>query len=142
MAEIVDSVRRRAGDPLIVYDMSTNIPVGQVIDLSYRGMKLMSETPMKVGKTYYCRMPLPETLLKRDEIFFDAECRWCKKNESTGWYDSGYILRKASADDSDIIQLLIHRWMIQESEKLNHSRDRARKRHHGFVVRILDNLFS
>jgi hypothetical protein len=142
MSEVKDSVRRNAGDPLIVYDMTTNIPIGQIINLSRRGMRLMSETPMEVNRIYYCRMPLPETLLKRDEIFFDAECRWCLKNEDTGWYDSGYVLRKASPEDTDIIKLLIHRWMIQESEKINHTPTRAKKRPLDFLIRILDNLFS
>jgi len=55
MANSRDSIRRNATDPLLVYDMETNLPIGQIINLSDRGFKLMTEQPMEVSRVYNCR---------------------------------------------------------------------------------------
>ena len=142
MANVRDTIRRQATDPLLVYDMETNLPIGQIINMSYRGMKLMTEEPVVISKIYYCRIPLPEKLLGRDELFIDAECRWCRKNEETSWYDSGYCLRKPSTEDADIIKLITHKWMIEQSEKMNSSNGVSRSKRVGILSKVIDGLIG
>jgi hypothetical protein len=126
-----DSIRRQARDPLVAVDLQTNEPLGQVINMSYRGMKLMTEHPVKISKVFYCRILLPDNISDVSDINVDAECRWCKKNEQTGWYDSGYLLRKVTEKDTDVIKLITRRWMIEHSESLNEKgpQNRRKKRH-------------
>ena len=134
--KIRDTVRREATDPLIVYDMETDLPAGQVINMSFRGLRLMTEFEVEVYKVHYFRMPLPQAINGIDEIFFDAECRWCKQNEETTWYDSGYNIRKASADDAEVIKLLTRKWMMDKSNKLNASQQNRSEKKGGLFSKL------
>lgn len=112
-------IRRKAADPLLVYDLQIKMPLGQVIDMSAKGMKLMSENPVKPNRIYYCSIPLEKKIKGHHEVVFDAECRWCRRNEETTWYNSGYILRFPSPKDARIIQTIIQKWMTDHANKLN-----------------------
>jgi len=137
-AYVRDTVRRKATDPILVYELQTNLPLGQVLDLSERGLKLMSELPVQVLRVYYCRMPLPEKILGKEEIFFDAECRWCRRNEETTWFDSGYNIRKASVEDAAVIKFLTRKWMIDISNKINKPHQQADKKKTGLLAKIFE----
>lgn len=112
-------IRRKAEGALVVYDLSSGLPIGQIMDMSYRGMKLMTEEPVMIGKKYYCRLPLDRVVNGRAEVFFDAECRWCKQNEQTAWFDSGYILRFSSAANAEIVKELVKSWMVDQIARQN-----------------------
>jgi hypothetical protein len=127
---------------MVVFDTSTNLPMGQVVNMSQRGMQLMTEQPVETNKLYYCRMPLPETILGSDEIFFDADCRWCCMNESTGWYDSGYRLRRKSPRDAEIIEFITRRWMMMQSENLNSTKPPPEKKKRGLFTRLFQSLLN
>ena len=129
-------IRRRAGFALLVYDLHSGLPMGQILDLSARGMKMMTEEPVAVNRLYYCRVPLEKKIKGREEIFFDAECRWCRLSEETSWFNSGYILRFPSPLDAEIVQELIRTWMIDETSRLNAKYSRTRKNKRSFFRRI------
>jgi hypothetical protein len=130
-------VRRKAVGALAVYDLSTGLPIGQILDMSYRGMKIMTEEPVIVGKKYYCRLPLDQEINGKTEVFFDAECRWCKQNEETAWFDSGYILRYSSAQNAEIIKELVKSWMVDHIARLNPHIRRKRPRRYRIFQRLL-----
>jgi hypothetical protein len=131
-------VRRKASAALLAYDLQSGLPIGQVIDMSAKGMKLMSEDPVRLYYVYYCRIRLPEKIKGQQEVFFDAECRWCKKNEATSWYDSGYILRYPSPEDADIVRELTRSWMVDQVDRLNVRYTKAKKTKRRFLQRILN----
>ncbi len=137
MARQQKLVRRKAADNLTVYDISSNQPIGQVANMTVEGMKLIVEKPVKVSGLLYCRMELPRKILGNKEVFFDAECRWCRKNEATGKYDSGHKLRYVSAKDKKIVHELIRQWMIQECEAMNATNGRKKSAQGGLFSRIL-----
>ena len=112
-------IRRKASEAVIVYDLHTNLPVGQVLDMSARGMKLMSEQPVTVNQIYYFRMPLDREINGRDEIHLDAQCRWCRLSDETGWYNSGYKPRFRTQDDAKMVRDLIHAWMANQIDRIN-----------------------
>ena len=142
MTQQRDSVRRKAGDSLVAFDLQTNQPIGQVINMSYRGMKLMTEEPVEMSKVFYCRIPLPEDIPDYSEIIVDAECRWCRKNEDTGWYDSGYLLRKVTEKDADVIKLITRRWMINQSDALNSRSTENERKKRGLFSRIIGSCLK
>lgn len=133
-------IRRKAADSLIIYDISSNQPIGQVVNMTVEGMKLAVEKPIKVNGMLYCRMELPRKILGNTEVFFDAECRWCKKNEATGKYDTGYKLRYVSAKDKKVVGELIRQWMIHECEALNAGGGRKKSPQGGIFSKMLPFL--
>ncbi|MEZ5359140.1 MAG: PilZ domain-containing protein [Candidatus Zixiibacteriota bacterium] len=112
-----NKIRRQATEALLVYDLNTKMPMGQILDMSPVGMKLMTEEPVAVGRMYYCRIPLEKKVQGKSEVFLDAECRWCKHNPETGWYNSGYLLRFPSKKDAEIIKTVLHDWMQDHMSK-------------------------
>ena len=114
-------IRRKATDELVVYDLNTEEPIGQIENMTVEGMKMVVDKPIRPASIVYCKMDLPRKILGNKEVYFDAECRWCKKNDKTGKYDSGYKLRYVNAKDRAIINELIRRWMIEECEAWNKS---------------------
>ena len=132
-------IRRKACFALLVYDLHSNMPMGQILDLSARGMKLMTEEPVAINRVYYCRVPLEKKIKGKKEVFFDAECRWCRLSEETCWFNSGYILRFPSPTDAEIVQELIRTWMIVETSKLNAKYSKPQKSKRGFFSRIFSS---
>ncbi|MCK5126537.1 MAG: PilZ domain-containing protein [candidate division Zixibacteria bacterium] len=141
MQEIVEDttqikIRRQAIDALLVYDTNTKEPLGQVLDMSSAGMKLLNEFPANVYHLYFCRISLEKPYKGKKELYFDAECRWCNQDERTGWYYSGYRLRFASVDDADIAQKMMHSWMKYKIDKQNSKYGRVKKERRGLLRRI------
>jgi len=112
-------IRRKASEPLLVYDLSAGSPIGEILDMSAKGMKLLGERPMMVRHVHYCRIPLNNAIDGFDEVFVDAECRWCKKSDMGDLYYSGYILRFPSPKDGAIVRKLILSWMADQAKRLN-----------------------
>jgi len=129
-------IRRKAAEALLVYDLQTKLPMGQIIDLSAKGMKLMSEEPVTALKIYYCRIPLKNNINNCDEVLFDAECRWCKQNQDTGWYDSGYILRFPRPEYAEIVEKMTQTWMMDRTDKLHSQRKKDKEERRGFFQRL------
>ena len=136
MADQRKTIRRKVDEPLIVFDMQSDQPIGQIINLSISGMMLMTESPVSVSKILYCRLPLPEKTNGSKEINFDAECKWCSQNKATGWYDSGYRLRNLSKENTETIRHLTHRLMIKRSKAFNPSSTMVKKKK-GLFARLL-----
>ena len=129
-------IRRKAVDELTVFDMKSEEPFGVVENMTVEGMKLVIDMPIPVSKVLYCRMPLPKKLMGTKEVFFDAECRWCKKNGKTGKYDSGYKLRYVNSTDKAVVAELIRQWMIHECDTWSGSKDRKKSQRGGLLSRV------
>lgn len=112
-------IRRQASEPIIVFDQKSGEPIGEVLDMSAKGLKLAGKVPIASRRVYYCRMPLRKNIDGCEEVFFDAECRWCKKSNEAGKYNSGFLLRYSSAKDAAIVQKLIFSWMVDQTERLS-----------------------
>lgn len=134
--DISTIIRRKATEALLVYNMDTKLPFGQIADLSIRGIKLTSEEPVEVDRIYYFRIPFDKKIGDASEVCFDAECRWCKQNEETGWYDSGYFLRFPSPKDAATIKELARNWMIGQAEKQNARHKKIPKKKKSLFQRI------
>lgn len=129
------AVRRKAEEALTIFDMHTGEPIGKVLDMSAQGMKLESDGPVDVNHIYYCRLPLANKIQGRKEIFFDAECRWCRKIDDTERYTSGYKLRFPSQKDAETIKNILRKWMAEQNERLNTPDGKTKKK--GLFGRIL-----
>lgn len=129
-------VRRQALEKLLVFDLNTSLPMGQVLDMSARGIKLQSEEPVTFRQVYYCRILFKKKVCGCDEVLFDAECRWCNKDKETGCYYSGFVLRFPSKKDAEVIRALTHKWMAGHSEQLNARYGDDKKERRGLLRRI------
>jgi len=112
-------VRRSACGYYHVYSRATNKLIGRVVNMSLRGIMLISEEPIEASKMLKCKMELPEEILESKLLNFDAESKWCRKNETIDCYETGFLIHGATEKDDDILKLLMHIWMAEKSDTLN-----------------------
>lgn len=93
---------------LEVYDDTTSVLLGHLVDLTTQGLKLVSKEPIPEGKTYTLRMSLPEDYFEEKILHFKATSRWCSNDVNPDFYDTGFLVEKLDRDTIDIINKLIH----------------------------------
>lgn len=107
--------RREAEDFLRVFDRITDQLIGGLANLTHDGAMFVSQQPIDISSVLNCRVQLPDEVLGRDQLIFDAECVWCKKDTGSGRYESGYRLTNVTAQDRDILTYVMVKLMSEQS---------------------------
>ncbi len=93
-----------------VYDPRTRTYVGNLVDMSTAGLRVLSARPMDPGETRELQIRLPREIMGVYEITVTAECRWCKECTSpllAGTFGVGLQVRNLSAATRDQIEAFI-----------------------------------
>ncbi|MDX1692703.1 MAG: PilZ domain-containing protein [Ketobacteraceae bacterium] len=77
---------------LRVFNKQDNELLGNLVDISTRGIMLVSDSPIPVNKRFQLKMVLPETISGSREVEFEAESRWCQNDANKDFYDTGFEL--------------------------------------------------
>ncbi|OQY59035.1 MAG: hypothetical protein B6245_08700 [Desulfobacteraceae bacterium 4572_88] len=93
---------------LSVFDRNTHERVGQLVNITTRGLMLTSENFVKPDIVFQLRMTLPQEIKGEEEISFDARSCWCKKGINPDFYDIGFELTDISKKNVRIIENLIY----------------------------------
>lgn len=116
VADLRETIRYEVNDRYPVYQKLSYHQIGVLADLSGEGASFITPNHIEKGTLLNCKVRLPKTIFQQDYIFFDAECKWCKKDENGSSYRSGYKLRNLSKQDEVIILYLIrHRLKKKET---------------------------
>lgn len=92
---------------LRIYDGISSRVVGHIVDISYRGLMLISDEPIAVQEEYRLRMKLPGMSTVQEELIFDAVCRWCREDENPAFYVAGFQIHHLLPEETTFIQTLI-----------------------------------
>lgn len=110
--------RREKRKQLIYYlrvvDRNTDKLFGQLVDITTEGMKLVSEKPVEPDTTYELKMLLPEEIENRKEVYFEANCQWCKRDVNPNFYSIGFEFIRISTQDINIIKNLIYDFSFRD----------------------------
>ena len=112
-------VRYETKDFFPVRDQETLAHIGGLANITPEGAMLTTIDTVEQGRILKCRVELPIRVFQRDYLFFEAECRWSKKNPNKGWHESGYKFTKISEQDAVIIMhLMMHHLTAQNTEEV------------------------
>jgi len=75
---------------LRIFSQEDNTIFGHVVDLSTNGLMMLTEKEVETDKVYKLRMCFPAGTGERQELLFDANCRWCKEDGNPDFYLSGF----------------------------------------------------
>lgn len=114
MAEKRKDKRRNIIYYLRVFDRNTDQLVGQLVDITTSGMKLVSETPIESDAVFQLRMVLPEEIGQKKEIGFDVKSMWCKRDVNPNFFSIGFEFEDISTEDIKIIQNLIYEFSFRD----------------------------
>jgi hypothetical protein len=92
---------------LRVFDGTNREYVGSVVDISKKGMRLVSERPFSTKSVYNFRMPLPEDSIFGNSMSIEATACWSKKLVGSDGYETGFEFEKPVNDGVIAIGALI-----------------------------------
>ena len=93
---------------LEVYDDASGELLGHLVDLTTKGLKLVSKAPIAGGKTFTLRMQLPEDYFEEKTLRFQATSRWSSNDINPDFHDTGFLVEKLDTKATTIINDLIH----------------------------------
>ena len=103
--------RRMKRRHLIYYleaiDRETGKLIGFLVDITTKGIMLMSKTPIETGKIFQLRILLKTDLSEKKYLNFDAKSKWCEKSINTEIYDTGFeLINKDISDFREIEEVI------------------------------------
>lgn len=103
--------RRMKRRHLIYYleatDRETGKLIGFLVDITTKGIMLMSKTPIETGKIFQLRILLKTDLIEKKYLNFDAKSKWCEKSINTEIYDTGFeLINKDISDFREIEEVI------------------------------------
>lgn len=92
---------------LRVFDGMSSKIVGHLIDISEKGIMMITDNPVEVNQDYRLRMRLPTQGKDRNEIVFKATSRWCKGDSNPDFYLAGFQMYDLDPETSKLVGNLI-----------------------------------
>ena len=108
--------RKKTSNYLVVYNMETGNLIGRVLNLTPDGTKLLSESIVKTGVTFNCRMTLPDVIEGSTEIYFNAKSIWCEENRVAEWFETGYEFTNLQHHTQRVLAVVMRDWMSQDEQ--------------------------
>ncbi|OGR06007.1 MAG: hypothetical protein A2511_04245 [Deltaproteobacteria bacterium RIFOXYD12_FULL_50_9] len=101
---------------LEVYDDQSGELVGHVVDVTTKGIKLVSKNPIPDGKLFRLRMALPEGYFAERELRFAAQSLWSDNDINPDFYDTGFALQDAmDPKTAEVLATLINQLGFNDS---------------------------
>ncbi|MBI5557470.1 MAG: PilZ domain-containing protein [Deltaproteobacteria bacterium] len=107
MARSRVSKRRHLIYYLEVYDIESNQLLGHLVDITTRGIKLISKEVIPLHKTFILKLILPEGYFKENEIHFEGESLWSSNDVNPDFFDTGFAVTSLSLEERKIMRKLI-----------------------------------
>ena len=108
--------RRRASDYLVVTDTASGQVLGRVINMSPKGVMIMSAEAMPVGQSFQLDITLPSRTFDADRLTLAAECRWSSFEKQADLWENGLEVREISDENRKLLQQVVLRLMTHNGE--------------------------
>lgn len=93
---------------LEVFDQESGQLLGHLVDLTVKGMKLVSKEEIPQGKTFTLRMVMPEEYCPEREVRFEATSTWCGRDVNPDFYAIGFATADLSDSNRRLFMILIN----------------------------------
>jgi len=104
-----------------VYDAGTRQQIGNLVDITPRGIMLVSERPLPVGKTTRLRVELSDEVAEKPYMEFSAHSKWCEPDIIPNMYNTGYEILDLTPEDSRIVHKIIEEFGFRDNKPLKES---------------------
>ena len=94
----------------IVYDQNTENGVGQLLDISVKGLMIIGEIPFVQDTVYQFYLNFTPLSGYELQTPFDLRCAWMKCTTNNEYFIAGFELIKADPEHIQIIKQLIERF--------------------------------
>ena len=94
---------------LEVHDAESDELIGNLVDITTRGCKIVSKEPIPKGKTFTLRLTLPDDFYTKKELVFEAKSVWSANDINPDFYDTGFEVPRLGLEERKVIRRLIER---------------------------------
>ena len=92
---------------LEVYDDDTGELLGNLVDITTEGLKLVSKKPLEAKKVFNMRMHLPEGYFAENVLLFQGKSLWSSNDVNPDFYDTGFNAPDLDSKVKNMIMSLI-----------------------------------
>ena len=92
---------------LSVYDQQTNVLLGQIIDISRGGMRLISQEPIPAGKHFHLVLDVSLESGKQQKVLLEARSIWSQEDDNPDLFATGFQFIDLSQEAVLCIQEII-----------------------------------
>jgi c-di-GMP-binding flagellar brake protein YcgR len=110
-AERREYERYSADFHLDVYERDDDSPLGQLVDISMGGMRLLSERPVRTGDRLDLILDIALESGRKEKVSVQAESVWGKEDDNPGLYQTGFKFLNLSQAADEAIEAIIQELM-------------------------------
>ncbi len=99
--------RRQLFYYLKLYDVDTGEQVGNVVDITTRGCKVISKGPLPEGKVMTLRFDLPEGLYSLKTLVMKGKTLWSRPDINPDFYVTGFEVPRLGVEERKVVRELI-----------------------------------
>ena len=92
---------------LRVYNAKTGELLGSLVDISTKGIMLVSDDTIPAGQHYHLKMVLPDSVDGSKNVEFEALSKWCKNDVNPDFFDTGFELIDPSSNFLEVVDKLV-----------------------------------
>ncbi len=92
---------------LRVFNRDTGEVLGHLVDITAKGVMIMRDSPIEVGKEYKLRLRWRNAKDKLQIADFDGVCRWCRPDVNPDFYGAGFAISTDHPEHVKAIHSLI-----------------------------------
>lgn len=93
---------------LEIHDEDSGELIGHLVDITTRGIKLISKNPIEMDKDYQMRMMLPDGYFKEKFVHFTGKSVWSGNDINPDFYDTGFEVANLDKEIRKIVIKLIN----------------------------------
>ncbi|MBU4263077.1 MAG: PilZ domain-containing protein [Proteobacteria bacterium] len=92
---------------LEVHDLESGNLLGHLVDITTRGIKLVSKEQIPLNRTYILKLKLPAGYFQENEIHFEGKTLWSSNDVNPDFFDTGLEVTSLSLEERKILRKLI-----------------------------------
>jgi c-di-GMP-binding flagellar brake protein YcgR len=96
---------------LAVLEPNNDAPLGQLVDISMGGMRLLSERPIATGAQLELILDIALESGRAEKVALQAESVWGKEDDNPGFYQTGFRFLNLSRAATEAVEAIIQELM-------------------------------
>ena len=92
---------------LRVFDRQTGAVLGHLVDVTPKGVMIMRDSPLEVGRAYSMRIRWRDSAGRLRVVDFEGVCRWCRRDVNPDFYGAGLVIETPAAEGMESMMQLI-----------------------------------
>ena len=101
-----------------IYDVSTRQQIGNLVDITPRGIMIVSEHPLEVGKVSRLKMELTPEVSDKPYMEFSVRSRWSKPDINPHMYNTGFEILELPPEDAEIILRIVEEFGFRDNKPI------------------------